>query len=75
MRLRLEAFDRRREPRVQELAVPIPFRHALHRVLQPAQSALDFAPGVAQRGNAAHAGDDDAPHASPPFTPITCRVM
>src|SRR5262249_3060217 len=64
-----------REPRVQELAVPVPFRHALHRVPERAQPAFHLAPRIAQCGHAAHAGDDDALHASPPFTPITSRVM
>ena len=55
--------------------VPLPLGHVTHTAAVGAKRALDLVPRVAERRDAAHAGDHHAPHQhSPPLTPITWRV-
>jgi hypothetical protein len=71
---RRERIARRRESRAH-VPVALPLGHVAHGALPGAERGLDAVPVIAQRRDAAHAGDHDAAHQhSPPFTEITWRV-
>ena len=70
-----EVEDGRAEPGVEALDV-VPFVHAAHRVPVGEKTRLDRFPVLAERRDAAHAGDYDSAHQiMPPLTLMTWRVM
>ena len=70
-----EVLDRGGEAGIDAFEA-LPFFHALDAGAAGQQTGADRGPIIAQRGDAAHAGDDDTPlHIMPPLTEITWRVM
>ena len=70
-----EVEDGRAEPGVEALDI-VPFVHAAHRVPVGEKPRLDRFPVLAERRDAAHAGDYDSAHQiMPPLTLMTWRVM
>lgn len=69
-----EVGDRSAELGVEPLDV-VPFMHAANRVFAGEKPRLDRFPILAERRDAAHAGDDDSAHQiMPPLTLMTWRV-
>lgn len=70
-----EVEDGRAKPGVESLDI-VPFVHAAHRVPVGEKPRLDRFPVLAERRDAAHAGDYDSAHQiMPPLTLMTWRVM
>ena len=67
MRRRAKIVDRRAETGIEHLEA-VPFGHAPHRIASRAQPRFDSLPGIAERGDPAHASNHHPPvHIMPPM--------